>query len=86
MAYIDTQPLETFIFEGLRQFVGEHAGSRQSVDTASEVVHSLSLALKNTVLFSQDLHPSDFSSQLEDSLDWVKRLKPILKLVFKADG
>jgi hypothetical protein len=76
MAYINTQPLETLIFEALRQFVDESAEPRQSIDAASEVVHSLLLALENTRLFPQDLHPSNFLSQLQDSLDWIKCLIP----------
>lgn len=77
MEYIDTQPLETVILEALRRFVDKYAGSHESLDAASEVVHSSSLALNNTGLFSKNLRPSGFSSQLEDSLDWVKCLKPI---------
>lgn len=73
MARIDTQPLEESLFKVIGTFMQHHAISRELVDAASQTVHTLSLALNNITLSTQEeLRPPYIMNQLKDSLDWIK--------------
>jgi hypothetical protein len=81
MARIDTQPLEDSLFKVIGKFMHHHALSRELVDAASETIHTLSLALNNIKLSTQEeLRPPYIINQLKDSLDWIKRKNSKLQI------